>query len=55
MIFWYGAALEDIWFNDVNAHELAEEAVAALAASYDQQMHCIPLGTDLGVVKKGTD
>jgi len=53
MIFWYGAAPGDIWFSDENAHKLAEEATAALAAAYDQQMHCIPVGTDMGGGKNG--
>lgn len=48
MIFWYGAALGDIWFGDENAQRLTRESAAALAASYIPEMECIPLGTDMG-------
>lgn len=48
MIFWYGAALGDLWFRDGNARQLATQSVAALAAAFDPDMHCVPLGTDLG-------
>ncbi|MGZ5007459.1 MAG: hypothetical protein ACXWFI_06880 [Methylobacter sp.] len=48
MLFWYGAALGDLGFNDANARKLAKEATAALAASYDPKMQCIPLGPDIG-------
>ncbi len=53
MIFWYGAALGDIWFSDEHARKLVKEAVAALAASYDPEIRCIPVGTDMGGGKEG--
>jgi len=48
MIFWYGAALGDRWFGDDSARSMARESAAALSASHDPAMHCIPLGTDMG-------
>lgn len=53
LIFWYGAAPGDLWFGDANARELAEESIAAIAASYDPEMNCIPLGTGMGGGKEG--
>ncbi|SOD41131.1 glucuronyl hydrolase [Nitrosovibrio sp. Nv4] len=53
LIFWYGAAPGDLWFGDVNARELAEKSVTAIAASYDPETNCIPLGTDMGGGKEG--
>lgn len=53
MIFWYGAALGDIWFSDENAQKLVKEAVAALAASYDPKIQCMSVGTDMGGGKEG--
>jgi unsaturated chondroitin disaccharide hydrolase len=53
MIFWYGAAPGDSWFSDENAQKLVGEAVAALAASYDPEIQCIPVGTDMGGGKDG--
>lgn len=53
MIFWYGAALGDNWFSDEHARKLVKEAVAALAASYDPEIQCIPVGTDMGGGKEG--
>ena len=48
LIFWYGAALGNMWFDDTRAGELMKESIAAIAASYDPDMHCIPLGTGMG-------
>lgn len=48
MIFWYGAALGDLWFSDEHARLLAGESAVALEASYSQEMQCIPLGADMG-------
>lgn len=53
LIFWYGASLGDLWFGDIDARELAREAAAATAASYDPQMDCIPLGTGMGGGSEG--
>lgn len=48
LIFWYGAALGDLWFQDRNAHELAKKSITAVAATYDPAIQCIPLGTAMG-------
>jgi len=48
MIFWYGAALGDLWFHDCDAGQLATRSASALAAAYDPNLRCIPLGTDFG-------
>jgi unsaturated chondroitin disaccharide hydrolase len=48
LIFRYGAALGDLWCGDEEARRLAGTAAAALAASYDPELQCIPLGTDMG-------
>lgn len=53
MLFWYGAALGDIWFGDEKARTLVEEAIAALAAAYDPEIQCIPVGTGMGGGKNG--
>ncbi|MBN9126214.1 MAG: glucuronyl hydrolase, partial [Nitrosospira sp.] len=53
LLFWYGASLGDLWFGDIDARELAREAAAATAASYDPQMDCIPLGTGMGGGREG--
>ncbi len=53
LVFWYGASLGDLWFGDENAHKLVEESIAAIAASYDPEMNCIPLGTGMGGGKNG--
>jgi unsaturated chondroitin disaccharide hydrolase len=48
LIFWYGAALGDSWFQDHKACQIATEATKALVASYDTKLQCMPLGTALG-------
>ncbi|HVW64059.1 MAG TPA: glucuronyl hydrolase [Nitrosospira sp.] len=53
LIFWYGASLGDLWFGDTGARELARQAAAAIAASYDAKMNCIPLGTGMGGGSEG--
>lgn len=53
LIFWYGASLGALWFDDANARKLTGEAIAALAASYDPEINCIPLGTGMGGGKNG--
>lgn len=53
LIFWYGAALGDLWFRDVKAHEMAATSIDAIAASYDLKMNCIPLGRDMGGGREG--
>lgn len=53
LIFWYGASLGDLWFGDENVRKLVEESIAAIAASYDPEMNCIPLGTGIGGGKNG--
>jgi unsaturated chondroitin disaccharide hydrolase len=47
-IFWHGASLGDLWFGDDRAHELATESIIAIAATYDPEIRCIPLGTAMG-------
>ncbi len=53
LIFWYGAALGDVWFQNDTARHIAIEAANALATSYDSQLHCVPLGTALGAGEAG--
>ncbi len=53
LIFWYGASLGDIWFQDMPARRLAQQSMIALAAAYDPKTHCIPLGIDMGGGEKG--
>ncbi|SEL40867.1 glucuronyl hydrolase [Nitrosovibrio tenuis] len=53
LIFWYGAALGSLWFGDAGAQKLAAESIVAIGASYDPEMDCIPLGTDMGGGKEG--
>jgi unsaturated chondroitin disaccharide hydrolase len=53
LIFWYGASLGDLWFGDTSARELAAEATVAIAASYDPEMNCIPLGIGMGGGSEG--
>jgi unsaturated chondroitin disaccharide hydrolase len=53
LIFWYGAALGDLWFGDIHAHALTRESIVAIAASYDPEMNCIPLGPGMGGGKEG--
>ncbi|MBN9132872.1 MAG: glucuronyl hydrolase [Nitrosospira multiformis] len=52
-IFWYGAALGDLWFGDVKARSLASASISAIAASCDPKMHCVPLGREMGGGKDG--
>ena len=53
LIFWYGAALGDLWFGDISACSIVNESVAAIGASYDRKINCIPLGTGMGGGKEG--
>lgn len=55
LIFWYGAALGDFWFGNATARKLVEESIVAIAASYDPEMNCIPLGTAMGGGKEGSE
>jgi unsaturated chondroitin disaccharide hydrolase len=54
LIFWYGASLGDSWFGDASARKLVQESIVAIAAFYDPEMNCIPLGTDMGGGKEGS-
>lgn len=47
MLFWYGAALGECWFDDAPAKQLADTAATALAALYNPAMQCIAVGTDM--------
>jgi unsaturated chondroitin disaccharide hydrolase len=53
LIFWYGAALGDVWFQHDMARHIAMESATALANSYDSHQRCIPLGTALGAGATG--
>jgi unsaturated chondroitin disaccharide hydrolase len=55
LIFWYGAALGDIWFGDVNARSMVKESIVAIGASHDRKINCIPLGTGMGGGKEGNE
>ena len=44
LIFWYGAALGEVWFRDAQARALTQESIAALTRSFNPKLHCIPLG-----------
>jgi unsaturated chondroitin disaccharide hydrolase len=52
-IFWYGVTLGDLWFGDVKARGLASASISAIAASYDPEMHCVPLGREMGGGREG--
>lgn len=53
LIFWYGAALGDLWFGDLRARSIVKESIAAIGVSYDRKINCIPLGTSMGGGKDG--
>ena len=53
LIFWYGAALGELWFCDAQARALTQQSVAALALSFNSKLNCIPLGTAMGGGFKG--
>ena len=53
LIFWYGAALGDVWLQNATAKNLTQQAATALAASYDAKLLCVPLGTALGGGENG--
>ena len=48
LIFWYGAGLGELWFDDSDANELVIEAIDALSDTYNPIMDCMPLGTAMG-------
>ncbi|KXK41309.1 glucuronyl hydrolase [Nitrosomonas europaea] len=54
LIFWYGAALGEIWLQDAPARELTHSSIAALAHSFDPRLNCIPLGTAMGGLATGS-
>jgi unsaturated chondroitin disaccharide hydrolase len=53
LIFWYGAAVGDVWFRNDTARHITIEAATALATSYDSHTRCVPLGTALGAGTAG--
>ncbi len=53
LIFWYGAAMGDVLFHNDTAQQFATAAATALAASYDSDTRCVPLGTALGAGDAG--
>lgn len=53
LIFWYGAALGDVWFQNDMARHIAIASANALANSYDSQQRCVPLGSALGAGEAG--
>ncbi|MBS0300453.1 MAG: glucuronyl hydrolase [Proteobacteria bacterium] len=53
LIFWYGAALGEIWFRDTQARALTLKSITALAHSFNPKLNCIPLGTAMGGLAKG--
>ncbi len=53
LIFWYGAALGEIWFRDTQARALTLESITALAHSFNPKLNCIPLGTAMGGLSNG--
>lgn len=54
MIFWYGAALGNVWLHDAQARKLADTSVAALAHGFNSRLDCIPLGTAMGELVTGS-
>ncbi|UJP05133.1 MAG: glucuronyl hydrolase [Nitrosomonas sp.] len=48
MIFWYGAALGEVWFRDAHARSLVQESMIAITQSFNPKLNCFPLGTALG-------
>lgn len=53
LIFWYGAALGEIWFRDTQARALTRKSITALARSFNPKLNCIPLGAPMGGVSTG--
>jgi len=54
LIYWYGAALGEIWLQDAQARELTRSSIAALAHSFDPKLNCIPLGAAMGGLATGS-
>lgn len=52
-IFWYGAALGNHWFGDVNAQALARSSITAVVTSYNPELKCFPLGKAMGGGENG--
>lgn len=52
-IFWYGAALGNRWFNDVDAQALVKSSIAAIVTSYNPALKCFPLGKAMGGGENG--
>lgn len=55
LIFWYGAALGALWFQDVHAQQLTRLSVNAITHSFNPQLNCIPLGTAMGGGNRGSE
>lgn len=53
LIFWYGAALGEIWFRDAQARALTQESIAALTRGFNSKLNCIPLGTGISNLVNG--
>lgn len=53
-IFWYGAALGNRWFDDVDAQALVRSSIAAIVTSYNPALKCFPLGKAMGGGENGS-
>ncbi|OQW39457.1 MAG: glucuronyl hydrolase [Proteobacteria bacterium SG_bin4] len=54
LIFWYGAALGALWFQDANAQQLTQLSVNAITHSFNPKLNCFPLGTAMGGGNRGS-
>ncbi|PTN11159.1 glucuronyl hydrolase [Nitrosomonas aestuarii] len=52
-VFWYGSALGSNWFGDMNAQTQVKSAITAIAATYNPELECFPLGAAMGGGEKG--
>ncbi len=53
LIFWYGAALGALWFQDAHAQQLTQLSVNAITHSFNPKLNCFPLGTAMGGGTRG--
>lgn len=54
LIFWYGAALGALWFQDSHAQQLTQLSVNAITHSFNPKLNCFPLGTGMGEGNRGS-
>lgn len=54
LIFWYGAAIGALWFQEENAQQLTQLSVNAITHSFNPKLNCFPLGTAMGGGNSGS-